>query len=129
MLKTKNTLVERRRYVRLKVPLQVSYTFPGSGMIHQAVTKNISADGIRFETRDAELKESAVIDIILDAPGTPNPIHAKGKVIWRRKVSLEDGAPMDCGIELIEIEEDNKNTFLKFLCDLIYTIDKESLHA
>jgi len=53
-------------------------------------------------------------------------VHAKGKVIWIKQLSLEDDAARDVGIELIEIEEDNKNTFLKFLCDLIYNLPKES---
>jgi c-di-GMP-binding flagellar brake protein YcgR len=125
MGKTKETFVERRKYVRLQVPLGISYTLPGSGRVMQAATKNISADGARFETVDPELKENTVVEIKLEMPGASNPIHAKGTIIWRKRVSLEDGAPFDCGLEFIEIEEDNKNTFLKFLCDLIYGIGKE----
>ena len=47
-------------------------------------------------------------------------------MVWIKQLSLEDDAPYDIGIELTEIEEDNKNTFLKFLCDLIYNLSKES---
>ena len=125
MPKMKNNFIERRRYVRLQTPITIAYTPPGSNSVRQATTKNISADGLRFETTDADLKEFTVIEIKLVVPTAPNPVHAKGKVIWRKKISLEDGAPLDCGVELIDIEEDNKNTFLKFLCDLIYTIEKE----
>jgi hypothetical protein len=125
MVKTVDTFIERRKYVRLLTPLGIAYTVPGSGNIRQAMTKNISADGLRFETTDADLKETVMIEIKLDIPTAPNPIHAKGKIVWRKRVSLEDGSPFDCGVEFTEIEEDNKNTFLKFLCDLIYDIDKE----
>ena len=125
MAKTKDTFIERRKYVRLPTPLGIAYTVPGSSNIRQAVTKDISADGLRFETTDADFKEAMVIEIKLDIPTAPNPIHAMGKIIWRKKESLEDGAPFDCGVEFIEIEEDNKNTFLKFLCDLIYDIEKD----
>jgi hypothetical protein len=41
-------------------------------------------------------------------PEAPNPVHAKAKVIWKKKISLEDAAPFDCGLEFTEIEEDNK---------------------
>jgi len=126
MVKIKDTFVERRKYVRLLTPLGIAYTVPGSGNIRQAITKNISADGLRFETTDPGLEEAMVLEIKLDIPTAPNPIHAKGKIIWKKKVSLEDLAPSDCGVELIEIEEDNKNTFLKFLCDLIYDIGKDA---
>lgn len=125
MTKSIDTFIERRKYVRLLTPLGIAYTVPGSGNMRQAMTKNISADGLRFETTDAELKEMTTIEIKLDIPTAPNPIHAKGKIVWRKRVSLEDGSPFDCGVEFIEIEEDNKNTFLKFLCDLIYDIEKE----
>ncbi len=125
MTKAIDSFIERRKYVRLLTPLGIAYNVPGSGNIRQAMTKNISADGLRFETTDTELKETTMIDIKLDIPTAPNPIHAKGRIVWRKRVSLEDGSPFDCGVEFIEIEEDNKNTFLKFLCDLIYDIEKE----
>lgn len=88
--------------------------------------KDVSADGLRFETFDPDLKVSSILEIKLDIPNAANPAHAKGRVVWQKKVTLEDGAPVDCGIELVEIEEDNKNTFLKFLCDLIYDIDRKA---
>ena len=63
-----------------------------------------------------------MLEIKLDIPEVPNPVHAKGKIMWKKKLSLEDNAPFDIGAELLDIEEDNKNTFLKFLCDLIYNL-------
>ena len=120
-----DTFIERRKYVRLLTPLSIAYAVPGSGNIRQAMTKNVSADGLRFEATDADLKETTMIEIKLDIPTAPNPIHAKGKIVWRKRLSLEDGSPSDYGVEFMEIEEDNKNTFLKFLCDLIYDIKKD----
>ena len=58
--------------------------------------------------------------IKLNFPNLPNPVHLYGKVIWSKRLSLEDGVPYDIGIEFTKVEEDNKNTFLKLLCDLIY---------
>lgn len=129
MAKQNNTSVERRRFVRLRTPITISYTIPETNTIRTATTKNISADGLMFETGDAALKEPSIISLIIDIPSASNPVHAKGKVIWTKKTSLQDGAPIDCGVELIGIEEDNKNTFLKFLCDLLYEIEKESPHG
>lgn len=115
-------LVERRKYIRLKTPIPIIYTIADTGNIYRSVTKDISAEGLRFEANAKDLKESSNIEIKLEIYGANNPVHAKGKVVWKRRLSLEDGAPYDVGIELTEIEEDNKNTFLKFLCDLIYNI-------
>ena len=47
----------------------------------------------------------------------------------KKKLSLEDNSPFDVGTELVDIEEDNKNTFLKFLCDLIYNLPEERKDA
>ncbi len=122
----RDRLVERRKYIRLKTPIPIIYTIADTGNIYRSVTKDISAEGLRFEANAKDLKESSNIEIKLEIHGANNPVHAKGTVVWKKSLSLEDGAPYDVGIELTEIEEDNKNTFLKFLCDLIYNIPKES---
>ena len=124
-MKIKDKLVERRKYIRLKTPIPLTYTITKTGNIYNSVTKDISADGLRFESTAKDLKEPDIIEIRLDIYGANNPVHAKGKIIWKKRVSLEDNAPYDIGIEFTEIEEDNKNTFLKFLCDLIYNLPEE----
>jgi c-di-GMP-binding flagellar brake protein YcgR len=123
--KMKDKLVERRRYIRLEVPLKVTYTIPEHHKVYTSAAKNISADGMRFEARDKELKESTVVELKLEIPNISSPVHIKARVMWKSKLSLEDGAPFDVGVEFTEIEEDNKNTFLRFLCDLIYNLSKQ----
>ena len=125
-MKIRDRLVERRKYIRLKTPVAVTYTIPGTGVVNSSVTKDISADGLRLETGAKGVEEGSVLELKLELHGANNPVHAKGKVVWMKQLSLEDDAPYDIGVELIEIEEDNKNTFLKFLCNLIYNLPKES---
>ena len=120
--KPSDNLLERRKYIRLEAPVSITYNAAGDNKFYTSVAKNISADGIRFETDDRLLKQSDLIDVKLDIPGASNPVHSSGKVVWKKKLSLEDAAPSDVGVEFIKIEEDNKNTFLKFLCDVLYSI-------
>lgn len=129
MVKVKNELGERRKYVRLHTPIPISYTAPDTGIIRKASAKNISADGMRFESSDSAIREADVIELKLDIPNMSNPVHARGRIVWKKKMSLEDAAPFDYGLEFTEIEEDNKNTFLKFLCDYIYEMKKEPKRA
>ena len=124
MSKIKDDFIERRRYVRLDTPIDVSYVAPETGATLNTSAKNISADGLRFETPDKSIKQSDVLELKMVMRDAPNPVHAKARVIWKRKMSLEDTAAYDCGLEFMEIEEDNKNTFLKYLCDLIYNETK-----
>ena len=117
---------ERRRYVRLETPITISYVLPEGESILHTSTKNISADGMRFQTFDKALVEGDLVSLNLHIPEAVNPVHAKAAVIWRKRISLEDGAPYDVGLEFTEIEEDNKNTFLRFLCDIMYALPRES---
>lgn len=125
MAKILDKMLERRRYIRLDTPIEISYAINENGAVHKTMTKNISPDGLRFEGRDKGLAESDIIELKLTIPGTVNPVHVKGRVMWKKRLSLEDSAPFDFGLEFSEIEEDNKNTFLKFFCDLLYDISKE----
>lgn len=117
---TRYDFVEKRRYLRLNAPIEL--TVMAGSNISKVLSKDISAEGVRFESNDRVLKNAALLEIKLDIPGTESPVHVKGKVAWSRQTSREDGAPIDYGVEFSEIEEDNKNTYLKFLCDLIYKL-------
>jgi len=125
-MKIRDRLIERRKYIRLKTPIPVTYTLVETGATYSSVTKDLSAEGLRLESKTKDLKEGSILELKLEIYGANNPIHAKGKIVWKKRLSLEDNAPYDIGIELIGIEEDNKNTFLKFLCDLIYSLPKEN---
>jgi len=110
---------ERRKFTRYTMPLGLSYVLDGENTVHKSTTKNVSSLGIRFESR-RPLKEGTSLELKLEIPQAPNPVHAQGKLVWVKKATLEDNAPFDVGMEFIKIEEDNKNTFLKFMCDLAY---------
>ncbi|MFA6320672.1 MAG: PilZ domain-containing protein [Candidatus Omnitrophota bacterium] len=129
MTRIRDRFVERRSFIRLRQPISITYTVAGQDKIHNVVAKDISADGVRFQTTDKEISEGNVLETKLDIPEVANPVHASGKIMWKKKLSLEDNAPFDVGIEFLEIEEDNKNTFLKFLCDLVYNLSEDMKNA
>jgi hypothetical protein len=110
-------LPERRRFVRVETPLKVVVT--EGDRVDEVVTKNISPMGFRFEV-GREYKNTECLDLSLYIPSTEKAIHIKGKVVWQDKISLEDNAPYDVGIEVTQVDEKDKNAFLKYLCDLLY---------
>ena len=124
MIKAKDGFRERRRYVRLTTPVEISYFSDNGRKVFKAVTTNISADGLRFQTKDKSITENCSLELTLSMIGATSPVHAKAKVVWKDRISLEDGSPFDVGLEFTDIEEDNKNTFLKNLCDLMYKISE-----
>ena len=61
-----------------------------------------------------------MLDVALTLPEAKNPVHIQSNVVWHSPASGAGQELADVGFEFIKIEEDNKNTFLKFFCDLIY---------
>ena len=113
------TSEERRKFIRLEVPVELKYIATGGTARREVTTKDLSCEGLRF-TSDEDLKKGSGLELNLDIPNASNPVHIDAKVVWTKRLSTEDGSPFDVGIEFTKIEEDNKNTFLKYLCDLIY---------
>lgn len=110
---------ERRKFTRYTMSLPITYVLDGENTIHKSTTINVSSLGLRFECQK-QLKEGTSLELKLELPKASNPVHGKGKLAWVRKSTLEDNSPFDVGMEFVKIEEDNKNTFLRFMCDLAY---------
>lgn len=110
---------ERRSYLRVETPLSIR-VISNNKIVHDSQTKDISPLGLRFETAQEGINLNDEIELNIKIPNTLNPVHAKAKVAWKKKLSTQDGAPFDIGCEFTKIEEDNKNTFLKYFCDLLY---------
>jgi hypothetical protein len=110
-------LPERRRFVRLDVPLMV--TFSRGDHEEKIATKNISPVGFMVETPEGFDQEKTLsFSLMIEPDG--DPVKVQGKVIWQNKINLEDGAPFDVGIDIVDVDDKGKNKFLRYLCDLLY---------
>ena len=110
---------ERRKYLRARTPLKIRI-ISEKGVVHETQTKDISPLGLRFATEAEGINANDSVELKIDIPNVLSPIHAVAKVVWKKKLSMENGSPIDIGCEFAKIEEDNKNTFLKYFCDLLY---------
>ena len=110
---------ERRKYIRVGTPLAVR-AIVGESSVLDLQTADISPLGLRFITGESDINMNDEIELKIEIPGAVSPVHAKAKVIWKKKLSTENGAPYNIGCEFTKVEEDNKNTFLKYFCDLLY---------
>lgn len=113
---------EKRRFIRFDIALRVNYIVQAkkeTRLMKTGVTKNISAEGMQLLTEE-KLEVGNKLEIKILVPEALNPVHLKGRVLWTKEAPSEKEHSYNSGIEFAEIEEDNKNTFLKFLCDLMY---------
>lgn len=111
---------EKRRFIRFEIALKVHYILQKEPKLEKiAATKDVSAGGMQLLTNE-ELMPGSKMELKVFIPGALNPVHLQGIAVWSKKLDMEKGSSYSAGIELGKIEEDNKNTFLKFLCDLMY---------
>ena len=116
---------ERRQYLRIKTPVTMRIITKGDEVC-QTKTKDISPLGLRFENESDIFNVGDIIELRIEIPNALSPVHAKAKVVWKKETSPEPGSPTDIGCEFTDIEEDNKNTFLKYFCDLLYERGREA---
>ncbi|MGB2630155.1 MAG: PilZ domain-containing protein [Candidatus Omnitrophota bacterium] len=110
-------LPERRRYVRIEAPLKVKLA--SGGKSYEVTSKDISPVGVRLEIGE-KLKEAEGLSLSVSLPDVAKPVRIKGKLVWQAKTSLEDKAPYDVGVEIVEVDDKDKSSFLKYVCDVLY---------
>jgi len=117
---------EKRRFIRFDISLKVAYIVQKEPKIEKfGVTKDISARGIQLLTGE-KLEFRDKVDLKIFVPEALNPAHIKGVIVWSKELAERPkGYSHSAGIDFEKIEEDNKNTFLKFLCSLMYTENKK----
>lgn len=77
---------DRRLFYRFPVCLPLQYTNLAINKTSQAITRNISANGIGIVTGEA-LHPSTPLDIHLSVPDNGQPLHTKGNVVWMKEIS------------------------------------------
>jgi c-di-GMP-binding flagellar brake protein YcgR len=119
-------MTEKRQFIRFDIALKAAYIVQKKPKIEKfSSTKDISAQGMQLLTGE-KLESGDRIDLKLFIPEALNPIHLKGVIAWSKDLPVGTaGYTHSAGISFEKIEEDNKNTFLKFLCGLMYVGGKE----
>lgn len=111
---------EKRKFIRFNISLKTTYILQREPKVEKmGITKDVSAGGVQLLTEE-KLNVGDKMGLKFFIPEALNPAHLNGIVLWSKLVSTGTKSSYSAGIEFIDIEEDNKNTFLKFLCDLMY---------
>lgn len=112
---------EKRRFIRFEIALKVNFIVQKKDLKAErtGITKDVSAGGLQLLTEE-KLETGNKLELKVFIPGALNPAHLNGIVLWSKETDTGKGPSCGAGIEFGDVEEDNKNTFLKFLCDLMY---------
>ncbi|MBC8473537.1 MAG: PilZ domain-containing protein [Candidatus Omnitrophica bacterium] len=112
---------EKRRFIRFEISLKVNFIVQKKDLKVEktGITRDISAGGLQLLTEE-KLENGNKLVLKVFIPGALNPAHLNGIVMWSKDLVTDKGPSYGAGIEFDDVEEDNKNTFLRFLCDLMY---------
>jgi len=110
---------EKRYFIRFDISLKVVYVVQKEIKLEKpGVSRNVSAGGMQLLTSE-KLEAGDRIDLKIFVPDGLNPAHIKGLVVWSKEIEPSEGYAYSAGVNFEKIEEDNKNTFLKFLCGMM----------
>lgn len=111
---------EKRKFIRFGISLKVNYIVQKQPKTEKTgITKDVCAGGVQLVTEE-KLNVGDKLELKFFTPEALNPAHLGGIVLWSKEASAGKKPSYSAGVEFRDIEEDNKNTFLKFLCDLMY---------
>ncbi|MBI4387568.1 MAG: PilZ domain-containing protein [Candidatus Omnitrophica bacterium] len=105
---------ERRKFKRFDAYMSVKFGNSDEKQKKAAVialTKDVSRDGICVNSVDS-LEQGSLLNLEIDLPDDPRPIHTSGKVVWSRGKAEADG--VDSGIQFVAIDPVDKFRVLDY---------------
>lgn len=106
---------DRRKYPRFELNVNARYRIIDSGdMLKRANTRNISAEGICFESME-ELKAGVFVELEVDLKDNNPAVALTGEVRWSMPNSKNK--KYINGVRLIDIPASDEGRFLKYYCD------------
>ena len=106
---------ERRRYPRLKAAL-IEYSLLDNNLQELSFTKDVSIGGVCIILAD-EIPLNTILSLNIYLPNHNNPIHLKGKVVWRERSSYHTPSRTyyNVGIEFIDIDDETKQLINNYI--------------
>ncbi len=105
--------VERRRFIRIREQLVVTFKLPTWQEFRRSLTRNISGAGLAFVV-DNPLREETLLSGTIKLPDQAEPIPFDGKVIWVRDSHADvKGYQLpktQLGVEFVKIEEKDRKS-------------------
>ena len=118
--KTKDACIERRKSVRLRVPLKIEYELKhGKKVLEETFCEDISAGGLRL-CLNFPVKEGDAFKTLIHFPSDQKPVEATSQVVWFNKRAEKAKTPKyDVGLRYISICSKDRNRFTYLMCELM----------
>ncbi|MBC7319941.1 flagellar brake protein [bacterium] len=110
--------VQRRRYVRVPIVLNIQYKLKEVEKIYYTYSKDISGGGARIILPEP-LRVRDIIDMRIELPSPELPIDCEGEIVWidRQEILVNNKREeiIHAGVRFTLIEEKERERLIKFL--------------
>lgn len=110
-------MVERRKYPRFQLVVNASYKILDSSTFKPGKTRDISAEGVCFESQE-DFKVGTYVALEIDLEDNMPPINLAGRIRWSQEMRITEVKEKRFinGVELIDIAKSDEGRFLKYYC-------------
>jgi c-di-GMP-binding flagellar brake protein YcgR len=111
---------ERRRHVRFKKALDVTYKVEKKPHLKNGRTVDISEGGMKLLI-DEKLFKGAILDLEVELAGTGTTAEVEGEVVWSEDSKFNDGSGkryFASGIQFIAIKEPSGSRLIDYIRSL-----------
>ena len=105
---------ERRKFKRFDAYMSVKYQFPETSGEARAISlsKDLSREGLKLNAT-SNLKEGTLVDLEINIPDDPKPVHTTAKVMWSREAEGNHQG-FDSGLRFVMMDPVDKFRILDY---------------
>ena len=104
-------MVERRKFIRFSIPVDVKYGAPVEGIEGLSMSRDVSREGIGFPM-NKQMARGTMLELKIGIPGELAPIIARGEVAWVKESS--EKADFDAGVKVVKMNPFDRSRLLEY---------------
>ena len=110
-------MIERRKYPRFQLIVDANYKTINANLFKQGKTRNISAEGLCFESKE-KFDIGTQVSLEVDLGDNMSPVNLVGEIRWSQEAKgrYPEKKRFVNGVRLIDIAKSDENRFLKYYC-------------
>ena len=122
-----NNPVERRKFMRFDIPLNIEFKQPESASdYHSGITVNFSRHGFCFESEGPPLQASSNVELRVQVPGKEIFVPIIGHIVWTQNLSDRFMA----GVQIRDMNREAKSDILEYCYDTwLETVRKRQMSS
>ncbi len=104
---------DRRKFKRFDAYMSIKFRVPGQEeMKGVSLSRDLSREGLCMNSNE-NLKQGTTLDIEINIPDDPKPVHTSGKIMWSRP-SKEQKEGFDQGVRFVMMDPVDKFRVLDY---------------